>query len=65
MGYSHKSMGINSLISAKASEDGQNQGFLKFLGEKSTHVVGVAGSMKSRKGLKSGEPFSALNHINH
>jgi hypothetical protein len=65
MGYSHKSTAINSSISAKASEDSQNQGFLKFLGEKSAHVLEVAGSMKSRKGLKSGEPFSVLNHINH
>jgi len=49
---------------ANASEDSQNQGFLKIFGQMATHRQEVEGLVKSRKGLKSGEPFSSNNHIN-
>jgi hypothetical protein len=64
MGKTHKCIAIDSSISAGTSEDSQNQGFLKFSGEKAAHGHEVAGSMESRKGLKSGEPFSATNYTN-
>jgi hypothetical protein len=64
MGKTHRCASIDSSISAGTSEGSQNQGFLKFSGEKAAHGHEVAGPMKSRKGLKSGEPFSAPNHIN-
>ena len=53
-----------SLGTKRASEDSQNQGFLKFFTEKATHGQAVVGPAESRKGLKSGEPFSSTNHIN-
>lgn len=64
MGKTYKPAAIESSISAETSEDSQNQGFLKFPGETAAHGHKVAGLGKSRKGLKSGEPFSASNHIN-
>lgn len=53
-----------SLSIARASEDSQNQGFLKLFTEKATHGQAVVGPAESRKGLKSGEPFSSTNYTN-
>ncbi len=64
MGKTHRFAAIDSSISAETLEDSQNQGFLMFPSEKAAHGHKVAGLRKSRKGLKSGEPFSASNHIN-
>ena len=64
MGKRQKSAEIESLIAAMSSEDSQNQGFLKFSEEEAAHGRQVARGIKSRKGLKSGEPFSDEKHIN-
>jgi hypothetical protein len=64
MGKTSKSKGPQTSSSTKASESSQNQGFLKTSGKKAAHSQEIKGSAKSRKGLKSGEPFSSTNHIN-
>jgi hypothetical protein len=52
-------------ILGRTSESSQNQGFLNLFGKKASHGQAIARLDKSRKGLKSGEPFSSAKHTNH
>jgi hypothetical protein len=56
--------GLDDSSSTNTSESGQNQGFLRTFGDEAAQDQTKEGSAKSRKGLKSGEPFSSVNHIN-
>jgi hypothetical protein len=64
MGKTSKGTGLEALSSIRTSESSQNQGFLMTSGKRAAHSQEIEGSAKSRKGLKSGEPFSSNNHIN-
>ena len=64
MGKKANQKGNDAVILSKTSEGNLNQGFLKVLAKKATHRLKVEEPGKSRKGLKSGEPFSSINHTN-
>jgi hypothetical protein len=53
-----------TVIRRKASEVSPNQGFLTALENKASHGLQVEQPVKSRKGLKSGEPFYYFKLIN-
>jgi hypothetical protein len=64
MGKARKGKEAYASDSSKTSENSQNQGFLRLSNEKAAHGQNVQLLVKSGKGLKSGEPFSALNDTN-
>jgi hypothetical protein len=59
-------VGANATVLLRIiSEGSKNQGFLKVLGKKASHGLEVEVPVKNGKGLKSGEPFSCINHTNY
>jgi len=64
MGKMSKAKGLHASISTKPSESSPNQGYLKISCKRVAHGQEFEGTANGRKGLKSGEPFSSINHIN-